>query len=225
MRPGILPFAALSITGLLVCAGCGGGDDGAKPKGNTGATGASASECAPAKQPRPRHTRKRKPPRFRLAADKTYIATVVTSCGSFQIELDSREAPRTGGSFVTLAREGFYDRLTFHRIVTGFVIQGGDPRGDGTGGPGYTIRETPPKDAVYSEGVVAMAKGEADPPGTSGSQFFVVTADSNLPPDYALLGRVTKGLDVVHRIEVIPAEADGRPVRPVLIKKIDVQVK
>jgi cyclophilin family peptidyl-prolyl cis-trans isomerase len=168
--------------------------------------------------------KKRPPPSFQLDPDKKYTATVTTSCGTFEIALDSKRAPKTGGSFVTLAREGFYDGLTFHRIVTGFVIQGGDPRGNGTGGPGYTIRERPPSDVVYSEGVVAMAKTEVEPPGTSGSQFFVVTADSNLPPDYALLGRVTSGLDVVHRIELIPAQADGRPVEPVVIKKVSIKV-
>jgi cyclophilin family peptidyl-prolyl cis-trans isomerase len=151
---------------------------------------------------------------------------VVTSCGTFKIELDSKQAPRTGGSFVALAREGFYDGLTFHRIVRGFVIQGGDPRGDGSGGPGYSVTERPPDDVAYSEGVVAMAKTEADPPGRSGSQFFVVTSPSApLEPVYALLGEVTDGLDVVHAIEQVPAGPDEKPVDPVAIEKVTIEVE
>ena len=148
-------------------------------------------------------------------------ARVVTSCGTFEVELDSKDAPITGGSFVSLARKGFYDDLIFHRIVTGFVIQGGDPPGPVR--PAYRVREAPPSDIVYSEGVVAMAKAGNEPPGTSGSQFFVVTSDSSLPPEYALLGRVKKGLDVVHAIEEVPAGPDERPISPVVIDKIDVR--
>ena len=149
----------------------------------------------------------------------------MTSCGTFDIELDSKQAPITGGSFVSLVRKGFYDKLIFHRIVTGFVIQGGDPTGTGRGGPGYRVTEEPPSDIVYSEGVVAMAKAGNEPPGASGSQFFVVTSDSQLPPDYALLGKVTKGMDVVHAIEEVPAGPDERPVSPVVIDKITVSAK
>jgi cyclophilin family peptidyl-prolyl cis-trans isomerase len=177
-------------------------------------------------EPPPRAApRLRRPPRFRLSEDKTYTARVVTNCGTFEIELDSKDAPRTGGSFVSLIRENFYDNLIFHRIVTGFVIQGGDPTGRGTGGPGYRVREAPPSDVVYSEGVAAMAKAGSEPPGTSGSQFFVVTSDSTLPPEYALLGRVKKGLDVVHAIEEVPAGPDERPISPVVIRRIDLQVR
>ena len=139
------------------------------------------------------------------------------------IKLDPKQAPKTGASFVKLAREGFYDGLGFHRIAPGFVIQGGDPAGNGSGGPGYKIRERPPEAIVYSEGVVAMAKGGTEPAGTSGSQFFVVTGENaNLPPDYALLGEVTKGMEAAHRIEDLASSADGRPTRPVVIKKITI---
>jgi cyclophilin family peptidyl-prolyl cis-trans isomerase len=217
----------------MLFAGC--GDDN-KSTGNTaaggtsGATGTTSAggqgNCKEVDEPRPRAQPKRThPPNFRLSKDKTYTARVVTSCGTFVIELDSKDAPKTGGSFVSLARKGFYDNLTFHRIVTSFVIQGGDPTGTGRGGPGYRVREAPPSDIVYSEGVVAMAKAGNEPPGTSGSQFFVVTSDSTLPPDYALLGRVTKGMDVVHAIEEVPAGPDERPVTPVVIDKIDVKAK
>jgi cyclophilin family peptidyl-prolyl cis-trans isomerase len=124
---------------------------------------------------------------------------------------------------VTLARDGFYNGLTFHRIAPGFVIQGGDPAGNGLGGPGYTIREKPPKDIVYSQGVVAMAKGGDQPAGSSGSQFFVVTGkNGNLPPDYAVLGRVDKGLDVTKSIEALGTSSDGPPKRPVTIDKVTI---
>jgi peptidyl-prolyl cis-trans isomerase B (cyclophilin B) len=225
-----LPVLVLAAAAFL--AGCGGGEDdeekgggeaaGARDGGDTAGSG----RCERADRPRPRRVRDRRPPSLRLSPQKTYTATVVTSCGTFKVELDSKQAPRTGGSFVALARDGFYDGLSFHRIARGFVIQGGDPRGDGSGGPGYSVRERPPDDVVYSEGVVAMAKTEADPPGTSGSQFFVVTSPSApLEPIYALLGEVTDGLDVVHRIERVPAGPDEQPVDPVRIERIDVEVE
>ena len=102
-------------------------------------------------------------------------AVVETSCGTFDIALDTKRAPKTANSFAFLAEEGFYDDLTFHRIVPGFVIQGGDPLGTGTGGPGYSVDEKPPANLAYTKGIVAMAKSSAEPPGSSGSQFYVVT--------------------------------------------------
>jgi len=216
-------LAATAFT-LAAC----GGDDGAGDTASTGdgATTADAAEgCRAVQQPEPRRVKERKRPSFRLARDKTYSAKIETSCGDFTIRLDSQRAPRTGGSFVTLARDDFYDGLSFHRIVPGFVIQGGDPNGDGTGDAGYKVRERPPSDIVYSEGVVAMAKGGAEPGGTSGSQFFVVTAtDSGLEPDYALLGEVTSGLDVVQIIGRVPTNAD-QPLAPVVIDDVKIEVK
>ncbi len=136
-----------------------------------------------------------------MKAGEELTAVVQTSCGSFEIELDTKQAPITTNSFAYLAEEGFYDDLTFHRIVPEFVIQGGDPLGTGTGGPGYKVVEKPPANLAYTKGVVAMAKSSAEPPGTSGSQFYVVTgADAGLPPEYALVGKVSEGLDVVERI-------------------------
>jgi peptidyl-prolyl cis-trans isomerase B (cyclophilin B) len=220
-RRGLSLVAAVLIAALLGLAGCGGDDDGDDQAAST--TDTQAQEGCATGQPRTKRVRQRKAPSFELASDKTYTATVETTCGTFEIRLDSKDAPRTGGSFTSLARRGFYDGLAFHRIVNGYVIQGGDPKGDGTGGPGYKVRERPPDDVVYSEGVVAMAKTGVEPPGTSGSQFFVVTADdANLPPDYALLGEVTKGLDVVHKIEQVPA-TNERPLAPVVIERITVK--
>lgn len=208
----ILGVAA--IAALVVIIVNSGGGDGKSSAGKG---------CEKATAPQPRQVQPQRAPRLSLDRAKTYTATVETSCGSFVIKLDSKEAPKTGGSFVTLVRKGFYDGLGFHRIAPGFVIQGGDPAGDGSGGPGYKVRERPPDNVVYSEGVVAMAKAGNEPAGTSGSQFFVVTGqDAKLPPDYALLGQVTKGMDVAHRIEGLGSTTDGPPTQPIVIKKITV---
>jgi peptidyl-prolyl cis-trans isomerase B (cyclophilin B) len=209
------PLAVLgiaAIAGIIVLIANSGGGGGGKAGG----------KCEDVPAPKPKNVREHRPT-LRLDGSKTYLATVETSCGTFVIKLDSKQAPKTGGSFVTLARSGFYDGLGFHRIAPRFVIQGGDPAGDGSGGPGYKIRERPPADVVYSEGTVAMAKAGNEPGGTSGSQFFVVTGNNaNLPPDYALLGQVTNGLDVVHRIEDLATTSDGPPSKPVVITKISI---
>src|SRR5262249_2829852 len=131
-----------------------------------------------------------------LDTSKNYDLVMQTNKGSFTIRLDPEQSPCATASLVQLADKKFFDGTKFHRIVPGFVIQGGDPTATGTGGPGYTTVDTPPADAKYTHGVVAMAKTGAEPAGTSGSQFFVVTAeDAGLPPDYAIVGTVTDGLD------------------------------
>ena len=149
---------------------------------------------------------------------------VTTSCGEFTIELDTAASPKTAASFASLAEQGFYDDTPIHRVARDFVIQGGDPAGDGTGGPGYSVDEPPPDDTVYTAGTVAMAKTGAEPPGRSGSQFFVVTApaDAGLPPDYAVLGEVTAGFEVVEAIESLgdPTGADAPPTSPVVVESI-----
>ena len=207
----ILGIAA--IVGIVVLIANSGGDDG----------GGDSSACRDVEQPDPAPSERRRRPTLRLDSAKTYRATVETSCGTFVIQLDPKNAPRTGCSFVTLARDGFYDNLTFHRIAPGFVIQGGDPAGSGLGGPGYTIREAPPKDVVYSEGVVAMAKGGDQPAGTSGSQFFVVTGkETGLPPDYAVLGKVVSGMEAAKAIESKGGSNDGPPTDPVVIDKVTI---
>jgi peptidyl-prolyl cis-trans isomerase B (cyclophilin B) len=153
---------------------------------------------------------------------------VHTSCGTFAIRLDVRRSPRTTASFAALARRGFYDGLSFHRIVPGFIIQGGDPRGDGMGGPGYRVVEPPPAALHYVRDVVAMARTPTEPAGASGSQFFVVTAEDataseGLTPDYALLGGIARGTGVVARIGDVPASgAEGRPRYPVVIRRVTV---
>ncbi len=156
-----------------------------------------------------------------LIEGKDSVVTFKTSEGSFEITLDAKRAPATANSVAYLTKRGFYDGLNFHRVVPDFVIQGGDPLGDtpnaGTGGPGYSVTEPPPADLKYTRGVVAMAKGGADAPGASGSQFFVVSAaDVGLPPEYALVGKVTKGLGTVDKITAL-GEGDGPPRKEVKI--------
>jgi peptidyl-prolyl cis-trans isomerase B (cyclophilin B) len=154
---------------------------------------------------------------------KTYTVGVLTNLGRFDIRLDVRDSPCTTSSFAALVRKRFFDGTRFHRIVPGFVIQGGDPTATGKGGPGYTVRDVPPGNASYTKGVVAMAKTESEPPGTSGSQFFVVTgADAGLQPDYALLGVVTKGLRVVDRIGKLGNPLNQRPTQKVEVLRMTV---
>jgi peptidyl-prolyl cis-trans isomerase B (cyclophilin B) len=161
-----------------------------------------------------------------LEDGKTYEVVVDTNKGSFKFELATKTSPCTTASIAGLVEKGFFDGLTFHRIVPGFVIQGGDPVGDGTGGPGYSTVDAPPKDTQYVKGLVAMAKAGNEPAGTSGSQFFVVTGPSvELPPDYAVLGTVTDGLEAVEKIGALgdPNDPNGTPTERVEIK--DMQLK
>lgn len=146
----------------------------------------------------------------------------MTNCGSIEIELAVRRAPRTAASFAYLVKRGFYNDLTFHRVASNFVIQGGDPNGDGSGGPGYTIVEPPPNDLRYTKGTVAMAKTGTDPAGSSGSQFFIVTtSEAPLPPEYALVGRVVgsmAGVQAISQLRTDPPD-DGAPIEPVVISR------
>lgn len=163
-------------------------------------------------------------PEDTLDPSKRWTARVRTNRGNFTIVLDVKRAPKTTSSFAYLAREGFYNSLIFHRIVPDFVIQGGDPTGSGNGGPGYSVVEAPPQNLQYTRGVVAMAKAGNEPAGASGSQFFVVTGDNaGLPPEYALVGKVTQGLGVVDTIESVPLQQGTEaPVDPVVIGSIKV---
>jgi peptidyl-prolyl cis-trans isomerase B (cyclophilin B) len=229
-RPVVLLLSAC----VLALSACGDDEENVtRGSGGEGATTATTqtqtqaadeASCKEAQQPKARKAGKRKAPSKTLPKGKTYTAVIETNCGTVEVQLAASRAPKTAASFVALARDGFFDGLAFHRIVPGFVVQGGDPAGDGSGGPGYKVVESPPGDLKYTEGVVAMAKTELDEPGTSGSQFFVVTApDAGLPPDYALLGRVTKGQAAVRAMEQVPAEPDGRPTKPVVMRKVTIR--
>jgi peptidyl-prolyl cis-trans isomerase B (cyclophilin B) len=217
-----VPVALLLACALLLAA-CGDETEkpAAKPTATETAEPAQAAGCEKVPKPKPRKPAKLPKPTQELKQGKTYVAHVVTNCGEFDITLDAKRAPRTGGSFASLVGKRFYDGLIFHRIVPGFVIQGGDPKGDGSGGPGYSVTEAPPDDLTYGKGVVAMAKTATEAAGTSGSQFFVVTGeDAGLPPEYALLGKVTKGQEVVDKIGVVAVGPDEAPTEPVVISSI-----
>jgi peptidyl-prolyl cis-trans isomerase B (cyclophilin B) len=167
--------------------------------------------------------------RQKLSPERTYTAILKTNCGTIQIRLDVKHAPKTTASFAGLARRGFFDGLTFHRIAkpggNDYVIQGGDPLGTGNGGPGYTVVEPPPFDTKYRRYVVGMAKAADEKPGTSGSQFFIVTAaDAPLPAEYALLGRVTGGKKVVRRIARLATDPTTEmPIDPVVMSSVRVE--
>jgi cyclophilin family peptidyl-prolyl cis-trans isomerase len=178
--------------------------------------------CEQADAPEPRDV-SLEAPKQTVKPGEELTAVVKTSCGTFEIVLNTEEAPKTTNSFAYLAREGFYDGLDFNRVVSGFVVQGGDPLVGGDGGPGYTVTEPPPADTLYTKGVVAMAKGLDEPPGVSGSQFFVVTSlDAGYGPEYALLGRVGKGYKVVNRINEL-GRLNEKPKVPVLIESVTIE--
>ena len=150
-----------------------------------------------------------------------HTVNVLTNLGSFDIRLDVQDSPCTTASFAALVRQRFFDGTRFHRIVPGFVIQGGDPTATGRGGPGYTVVDVPPPNSLYTKGVVAMAKTAVEPSGASGSQFFVVIGDdAGLPPQYAILGVVTKGLGVVERIGKLGNPVNEQPTRRVVVLRM-----
>ena len=198
-------------------------DTAATPTEATPTEPSSDRGCPEVAQPQAKQDGGERKPKQELDASKTYDVRVKTSCGSFTIRLDVKGAPETAASFVALAKKGFFDDTYFHRIVPGFVIQGGDPTGTGAGGPGYKTVDEPPSDAKYTKGVVAMAKAGNEAPGTAGSQFFVVTGDdAGLPPDYAILGKVTKGLDVVEKIGAL-GDASEQPLQVITIEGMEVE--
>jgi cyclophilin family peptidyl-prolyl cis-trans isomerase len=164
-------------------------------------------------------------PHLTLDPKRTYTVTIHTNCGTLAFTLDVKDSPKTSASFYYLVKHDFFNGVTFHRVAAGFVIQGGDPTGSGAGGPGYTIVEPPPKNAQYLSGDVAMAKTQDQPAGASGSQFFIVTGNaSQLPPDYALLGKIVSGGDVVEEIGSLPTNppGDGKPTPAVVMSKVTV---
>jgi cyclophilin family peptidyl-prolyl cis-trans isomerase len=151
---------------------------------------------------------------------KTYTATMVTSHGTLEIVLDPLAAPVTVNSFVYLARFHYYDGVIFHRIIPGFVLQGGDPGGTGTGGPGYRFDDELPKAGRYEVGSLAMANAG---PHTNGSQFFIISGPDGvrLPPLYALFGKVVKGLDVVAKVNDL-GTSSGKPREGVVIESVTI---
>jgi peptidyl-prolyl cis-trans isomerase B (cyclophilin B) len=211
----------LLLASCLLVAGCG-GDDESATGGETTSTSTEVSECADVEATEARDAETREAPSGTLDASTTYALVFDTTCGSFTVTLDQELAPNTAASLVALAKDGYFDDTIFHRVVPGFVIQGGDPTQNGSGGPGYSTVDKPPADAKYTKGTVAMAKTQVEAAGTSGSQFFVVTGeDAALPPDYAIVGEVTDGLDTVERIDALGA-GDGPPSKPVVVTSVTV---
>lgn len=241
------PLTALLVATALLLSACGGDDKDssasvtATPVAGTpapttaGATtpdDAAADEAGPAAKCKSGVKPKTKSadtpkPTGSLDPSKTYYAVLKTSCGTIRIKLDQQNNPKTANAFATLVKNGFYDGLGFHRVVKDWVVQGGDPAGNGSGGPSWQVVEAPPKDAKYDRGTVAMAKTGTDPDGASGSQFFiVVAADAGLPPQYAIAGKVKTGRKVVDAISNLGADgADGPPSRPVVIEKATLEVQ
>ncbi len=159
-------------------------------------------------------------PPMAIDTAKRYTATMVTSKGSMTIALDPQAAPRTVNSFVFLARYHYFDGIVFHRVIPGFVLQGGDPTGTGTGGPGYKFADELPAAGRYELGSLAMANAG---PNTNGSQFFVISGPDGmrLPPSYSLFGKVVAGLDVVAAIDAI-GSSSGKPKEQVTIESVTI---
>ena len=179
-------------------------------------SGAAPSGCKKVATPKPKPNGKLSKPTAKISSG---TVTFTTNCGAFTVKLDPKSAPDASASVASLAKRGFYDDTIFHRIVPGFVIQGGDPTATGSGSAGYDTVDKPPSDTKYTHGVVAMAKGPTDPAGSASSQFFVVTGkDVGLPPDYAVIGTVSKGLDVVDRIGKL-GDSSEKPTFTVVIQK------
>jgi cyclophilin family peptidyl-prolyl cis-trans isomerase len=212
----VFAVLAIAVVAVILISRSGGGG------GSSSAT-VSASGCKKVQAPQPKQV-KLKAPKQTVKPGEKLTAVVKTSCGTFDIALATKEAPKTTNSFAYLARQGLYNDLTFQRIVSEFVIQGGDPLGTGAGGPGYTVVEKPPAHLSYTKGTVAMAKSSSQPPGASGSQFFVATGSkaTSLPPEYALVGRVSKGQEVVTRIGNLSTAAE-KPKQTVLIEKMTIE--
>jgi cyclophilin family peptidyl-prolyl cis-trans isomerase len=157
-------------------------------------------------------------PAMSIDPAKRYEATIETTAGSMTAELFPQDAPQTVNNFVFLARDGFYDGVIFHRVISGFMIQGGDPTGTGRGGPGYKFDDEPVS-RPYSRGTLAMANAG---PNTNGSQFFVMHADYGLPPNYTVFGKLTSGEEVVDTIASAPKDSNDRPLDPVSIRSVTI---
>lgn len=211
---------AIAALALLALAGCGSDDSsGGGDEETTEVSG--TTECPPADGAEVRTTKFEKAPPMCIDDAKTYTATMTTDAGTVEIELDAKAAPKTVNNFVVLARYKYYDGLTFHRVIKDFMAQGGDPSGDGSGGPGYTFDDELPEAGEYEEGSVAMANSGPD---SNGSQFFIISGDQGvqLPPDYSLFGMVTEGEDVIEEIEADGSDGDGEPATVHTIESVEI---
>ncbi|MCR8641617.1 peptidylprolyl isomerase [Paenibacillus sp. N1-5-1-14] len=215
---------ALAIVSLVaVLAGC--GQKNAAPS-SAPTTPPPATE-APAKQGKQWDT----PPQMAIKQDKKYEAVVKTNKGEFTIELFAKDAPQTVNNFVFLSKQNFYNDIVFHRIIKTFMIQTGDPKGNGTGGPGYKFKDELSKAHEYEPGIVAMANSG---PNTNGSQFFICSGDDsthlNSQPNYTIFGKVSKGMETITAIAntpvvMNPSSPDSSPSKPVdEIKIVSIEI-
>lgn len=237
--PASITVVALTATGLLAGCGSDSGDSGAATTqptaaattaatttGKTSPTGTSPEITAclekgqPAPPAKPSFTKAEQV----LKSGTDYTIVMRTSCGTIRIALDPKAGGPIPNSIAYLVSKGYYDGLTFHRVVPGFVLQGGDPQGNGSGGPGYQVVGPVPAGYVYKLGDVAMAKAGAEPGGTAGSQFFVVSSDqggAGLTPDYGILGHATDAVSLatIKRIDAlgVPGTSFDPPSKPVWI--------
>ncbi len=182
-----------------------------------------ASEFPPFDGSAPRKQEFKSAPEVGIDPSKRYTATIDTSLGELVVALDAAGAPKAVNNFVFLALHHYYDGVVFHRIIKGFMCQGGDPTGTGRGGPGYKFEDELPKPGRYEVGSVAMANAG---PNTNGSQFFIVSGSSGvgLPPLYSLFGKVVKGLDIVDTMQNVPTGAQDRPKDDVTINSVTITV-
>ena len=213
MRRLLATAAAAALIAAPVLAGCGSSDSAA----DTAPATAAADSSSGAKS-------WSSPPKMAIDVNASYTADLKTSEGDIQIALDPTQAPKTVNNFVFLSNQGFYDGVTFHRVIPDFVIQGGDPEGTGGGGPGYQFEDELPKSGAYKVGSVAMANAG---PNTNGSQFFIIVGQqgAQLPPNYTLFGEVTKGQDVAEKISTMAAPGTESPDPPVTIEKVTITEK
>lgn len=201
------------------------------PASTTATTTALPAGCVDTVPPKTTKPQNLKAPAMSIDTSKTYTATISTTCGDIKVALDAKNSPKGVNNFVSLAKMGFYDGLTWHRVVKDFVIQGGDPAGDGSGGPGYDVVTELPAGG-YKLGDLAWAKTSTAPDGDAGSQFFVVTGDPSAlnqkqgnSYQYGYFGKVTSGLDVAQKLESLAPTAsggDGAPTHPEYILKVTI---
>ncbi len=192
----------------------------AKPK-SLGVLAVDPTPCPAVDGSSPLRRKFNQPPPMCIDTSKRYTANMDTSLGSLIIALDAAAAPLTVNNFVVLARYHYYDGVTFHRIIKGFVCQGGDPEGNGRGGPGYRFADELPKPGRYEIGSLAMANAG---PNTNGSQFFIISGaqGTQLPPQYSLFGKVVKRLDVVETMQQVETDRNDRPLTDVTINSVTI---
>ncbi|MBU4421409.1 peptidylprolyl isomerase [Patescibacteria group bacterium] len=206
----IISLACLLIIGGLIYAKWGGNKNQITEAEKTAAPQASQEKTLP-------------PPPLTIDAEKNYTAKLKTSEGEIVIKLNAKETPLTVNNFIYLAKNNFYDGVIFHRVIKDFMIQSGDPKGDGTGGPGYRFADEP-FSGEYSRGAVAMANAG---PNTNGSQFFIMHADRPLPKNYVIFGEVASGMDAVDKIaetlvELSATSEMSKPVLPIIIESVEI---